>query len=77
MYNRQAKGIKEETWAGLMDPTDWKEIRDVITSNKSAGLDGVNCDLVEIHSEAKMTNHHHFWKSLHILSTPLFVKGEP
>jgi len=40
MYNRQAKGIKEETWAGLMDPTDWKEIRDVITSNgsnKSAG----------------------------------------
>jgi len=37
-----------------MDPTDWREIRGIIASNgpdKSAGLDGVNCDLVELHSE--------------------------
>jgi len=38
-----------------MDRTDWKEVRDVIASNgsnKSAGWDGVNCDLVELHSES-------------------------
>jgi len=55
MYNRQAKGITQATWSGLMDRTDWKEVRDVIASNgsnKSAGWDGVNCDLVELHSES-------------------------
>ena len=54
MYNRGAKGISLDTWSGLMDPTDWKEIRRIIVSNgsqKSAGYDGVNCDLVELHSE--------------------------
>jgi hypothetical protein len=54
MY-KQAKGIKQETWASLMGPTGWKEVRDVIASNgsnKSAGWDGVNCDLVEMHSES-------------------------
>jgi len=53
MYNRQAKGITQDTWSGLMDPADWKEIRAVIASNgsnKSAGWDGVNCDLIELHS---------------------------
>ena len=57
MYNRQAKGIKEETWSSLMGPTDWKEVRDVIASNgseKSAGWDGVSCDLVELHSESSV-----------------------
>jgi len=54
MYNRGAKGISLDTWSGLMDPTDWKEVRRIIGSNgsrKSAGYDGVNCDLVELHSE--------------------------
>ena len=54
MYNRQAKGINQNTWEGLMRPADWKEIRSVIASNgsnKSAGWDGVNCDLVDLHSE--------------------------
>ena len=33
--------------------TDWKEVQAIITSNgtsKSAGWDGVTCDLVELHS---------------------------
>ena len=54
MYSRQAKGIEQTTWTKLMNPVDWREVRNTIASNgpkKSAGLDGVNCDLVELHSE--------------------------
>src|SRR3954462_9511750 len=43
-----------KTWTGLMDSASWKDIREIIVSNgsnKSAGWDGVNCDLVELHTE--------------------------
>src|SRR5689334_5045334 len=58
MYNRQAKGICERTWEGVMEQTDWKEVRAVIASNgkdKSAGWDGVTCDLITLHSEDSVT----------------------
>ena len=41
MYNRQAKGIKQETWASLMGPTGWKEVWDVIASNGTNRQDGM------------------------------------
>src|SRR6185295_9150168 len=59
MYNRQAKGINLNTWTNLMAPADWKEVRKVIAANgphKAAGLDGVNCDLVELHCEDSVDN---------------------
>jgi len=59
-----------------MDRTDWKEVRDVIASNgsnKSAGWDGVNCDLVELHSESSDGNRLLFSKFLLILLT--FLSG--
>ena len=58
-----------------MDPTDWKEVRQVIASNgsnKSAGLDGVNCDLVELHSESPNGQPSPFLEILtHLINTSL------
>ena len=38
---------------------NWKEVREIIASNgphKAAGWDGVNCDLVELHTEDSVEN---------------------
>ena len=54
MYSRQAKGIPSATWSNLMKPVDWKEVLQTIKSSdseKAAGLDGVNSDLVKILTE--------------------------
>ena len=70
MYNRQAKHIEGKTWDGLMQETNWKEVRDVVISNgknKSAGWDGVNCDLVDIHTEDSVDAPSHFLEILTIL----------
>src|SRR5690242_3804140 len=51
MYNRQAKGIEEGTWQGLMSPVDRKELLDTIVrldKNKAAGHDGVSSDLLKL-----------------------------
>ena len=51
MYNRHAKNIDSEVWKELMRPVSWQEALDVILSNetnRAAGIDGVNCDLVRL-----------------------------
>ena len=45
MYDRQAKGIRIETWDPLMQPADWKEVLKTIMENgkdKAAGWDGMS-----------------------------------
>src|SRR6185436_4932636 len=51
MYSRQAKNIDSDVWKELMRPVSWQEALDVILSNetnRAAGIDGVNCDLVRL-----------------------------
>ena len=46
--------MNENVWMGLMNETNWKDVLHVILSNghgKSAGYDGVTCDLVCLLSE--------------------------
>jgi len=79
MYSRHAKGIPLVTWSGLMEPTDWKEVRGVIASNgpnKSAGYDGVNCDLVELHSEDSIDEPSPFLEILTYLINISFRNGQ-
>jgi hypothetical protein len=72
MYNRQAKKISSQIWTGLMAQSDWKEIRSTIVSNgteKSAGWDGVSCDLVYLHSEDSEKKPSPFLEILSFLQT--------
>ena len=51
MYNRNAKGIDAEIWSDLMKPCSWKEVLKIVLdggTNKAAGVDGVNSDLVRL-----------------------------
>ena len=54
LYHRGAKGVNERVWMDLVNETKWKDVLHVILSNghgKSAGYDGVSCDLVCLLSE--------------------------
>src|SRR6185503_7120053 len=51
MYNRDAKAIGSQVWLDLMKPATWQEVLNIILSgetNKAAGIDGVNCDLIRL-----------------------------
>jgi len=51
MYNRDAKSIGSQVWLDLMKPATWQEVLNIILSgetNKAAGIDGVNCDLIRL-----------------------------
>ena len=79
MYNRQAKGIDADTWSDLMKPTDWKEVRNVINENgseKSAGWDGVNCDLVNLHCENSINSPSPFLEILTYLINVALQSGK-
>ena len=51
MYSRDAKAIDSQIWFDLMKPATWQEVLHIILSgetNKAAGIDGVNCDLIRL-----------------------------
>jgi len=79
MYNRQAKNIPSQTWSELMTASDWKEVLSVIMSNginKSAGWDGVTCDLVRMHSEDSINNPSPFLEILTLLINIALQQGK-
>jgi hypothetical protein len=54
MYERNAKGIDGDMWTTLMKPTNWNEVREVISESekeKAAGYDGVCIDLIKLLTE--------------------------
>ena len=54
MYNRNAKGIPASMWCDIMNPVDWREVLKTIKdagTEKAAGWDGVNSDLVRLLTE--------------------------